>query len=194
MLFEEERSDPSKYIGIFNDGKIKKSFGDNYRVKASEGIGGQYPWNPGRNNEQDILNKIQSQKITLNPRLGKVDKEAPLNHQLFIGLGRFVRDENYDFQTGRPLTDHTPKDNPDFNDIWMASYKISPTIPPDKRAKNRMPSASNPDPNGYIRQLAEKQATNDVEGEPSTAALLNDKKLTEVSTPAGLSEEETKTS
>jgi hypothetical protein len=193
MFLDDERPDPSRYIGTANDGKIKKSFGDNYRVKADEGIGGQYPWDPGRTNEKDILNRIQSQKITLNPRLGKVDPESPLNHQLFIGLGNFVRHENYDFQTGRPLTEHKPQDNPDFNDIWMAAYKISPTIPPNKRAKNRMPSADNPDPNGYIKQLAERQAVDDVEGGPSVATLLSDKKLTEVSPPAG-TEDTSKTS
>ena len=75
----------------------------------------------------------------------------------------------------------------------MAAYNISPTIPPNKRAKNRMPSADNPDPNGYIKQLAERQAIDDVEGGPSAATLLNDKKLTEVSLPAG-TEDTSKTS
>jgi hypothetical protein len=170
MLFDDERPDPSKYIGIANDGKIKKSFADNFRVSANKGIGGQYPWDPGRSTEQDILNRVQSAKITLNPRLGRVDDQAPLNHQLFIGLGKFVRHENYDFQEGRPLTDHRPQNNKDFNSIWVQAYKISPTIPPDKRAKNRMPTAANPDPNGYIKQLAEKQAVNDVEGAPLDSA------------------------
>lgn len=191
MFLDDERPDPSRYIGTTNDGKIKKSFGDNYRVKADEGIGGQYPWDPGRKN--DFLNRIQARKSTLNPLLGSVDPEAPLEHQLFLGLGRFTRHEGYDFPNGRPLTKHKPQDNPDFNDIWMAAYKISPTIPPNKRAKNRMPSADNPDPNGYIKQLAEKQAVDDVEGGPSVATLLSDKKLTEVSPPAG-TEDTSKTS
>jgi len=184
MFLEEDRPDPSKYIGTSNDGRIKKTFGDNFRVDANKGLGGQYPWDPARFNSPDILNYAQSRKRTFNAHLGMVDPEAPLDHQLFIGLGRFTRDD-YDFQGGRPQTDHDPKKNPDFNPVWVQAYKISPTIPPGKRAKNRMPTAANPDPNGYIMQLAESQANNDVQGEPSVANLLSDNKLTEVSPPAG---------
>jgi hypothetical protein len=195
MLLDESRPDPSKYITTPNDGRIKKSFGDNYRVDASQGIGGQYPWDPGKFTGPDILNYVQSRKRTLNAHLGAVDPDAPLDYQLFVGLGRFVRHEDYDFQAGRPNLTHKPQDNPDFNPVWVQAYKISPTIPPDKRAKNRMPTASNPDPNGYIMQMAQGQAKNEVQGEPSVASLLSDKKLTEVSPPSGgeIPEEQPKT-
>ena len=185
MLLDESRPDPSKYIATPNDGRIKKTFGDNFRVDANQGLGGQYPWDPGRFNNADILNYVQSRKRTLNAQLGSVDPHAPLDHQLFVGLGKFTRHEDYDFQAGRPNTDNKPQNNPDFNPVWIQAYKISPTIPPDKRAKDRMPSASNPDPNGYIMQQAQDQAKSDVEGSPSVASLLNNEKLTEVSPPAG---------
>jgi hypothetical protein len=40
-----------------------------------------------------------------------------------------------------------------------------------------MPRLKNPDPNGYIMSIAEKQAENEVENNVSVAQLLADKKL-----------------
>ena len=41
--------------------------------------------------------------------------------------------------------------------MWMDKYKFSPTINPDERAKDPMPRADNPDPNGYLMQMVEDQ-------------------------------------
>jgi hypothetical protein len=108
--------------------------------------------------------------------LGTVDPDAPLDTQLFAGVGRFVRHTDYDFQKGTPITEHKPQSNPDFNPIWVEAYKISPTIPPGKRAKDPMPSAANPDPHGYIMQMAQSQAENTVDPKPSVANLLSKSK------------------
>jgi hypothetical protein len=178
MQGTDDRLDLNKYIGAAKDNgnKIKTTFGDQFRVDPQEGLGGQYPWNPGRFNTSDILNRVQARKRTLNAQLGSVDPDAPLDAQLFVGLGRFTRHTDYDFEKGQPITDNRPQNNPDYNPIWLEAYKISPTIPPNKRAKNPMPKASNPDPNGYIMQLAEGQAENTVDPQPSVAGLLSKSK------------------
>jgi hypothetical protein len=40
-----------------------------------------------------------------------------------------------------------------------------------------MPRMKNPDPNGFIMSIAEKQAENEVEGNVSVSQLLENKKL-----------------
>jgi hypothetical protein len=173
----DDRLDLNKYISFGQPKEqIKTTFGSQYQSNADQGIGGQYPWDPGRFNAVDILNRAQARKRTLNPQLGYVDPEAPQDVQLFIGLGRFVRHEDYNFDNGTPNVSHRPQDNPDYNPIWLSAYKISPTIPPGKRAKNPMPTRSNPDPHGYIMQMSESQAKQDVEGQPDVAQLLSKSK------------------
>jgi hypothetical protein len=189
MFGTDDRADPSKYIGYSKvDSKIKTTFGDQYRVDPNSGIGGQYPWNPGRNTVSDILNNVQSRKRDLNSKLGFVDAEAPLDTQLFIGLGRFTRHDDYDFLKGQPIVSHRPQDNPDFNPVWMEAYKISPTIPPNKRAKSPMPTAANPDPHGYIMQMSENQAQNTVDPQPSVANLLSKSKEPKPAKELGIEE------
>jgi hypothetical protein len=178
MQGTDDRLDLNKYIGAVKntDNKTKTTFGDQFRVDAGSGLGGQYPWDPGRFNTADILNRVQARKRTLNAHLGSVDPDAPLEAQLFVGLGRFTRHTDYDFQKGQPNTEHKPQQNPDFNPVWLDAYKISPTIPPGKRAKDPMPKASNPDPHGYIMQMAQGQAENTVDPQPSVAGLLSKSK------------------
>jgi hypothetical protein len=178
MLDTNDRLDLNKYIGAAKDpnNKIKTKFGDQFRVNANEGVGGQYPWNPGRFDTSDILNYAQARKRSLNVQLGTVDPDAPLETRLFDSTERFVRNTDYDFAKGMPVTEHKPQNNPDFNHVWVEAYKISPTIPPGKRAKSPMPTASNPDPNGYIMQLAQSQADNAVDPKPSVANLLSKSK------------------
>jgi hypothetical protein len=178
MQGTDDRLDLNKYIGAAKDpdNKIKTKFTDQFRVSANDGIGGQYPWNPGRFDTSDILNYAQSRKRSLNVQLGTVDPDAPLDTQLFANTGRFVRHTDYNFQTGQPNTEHRPQSNPDFNSVWVEAYKISPTIPPGKRAKDPMPKASNPDPHGYIMQMAQSQAENTVDPQPSVAGLLSKSK------------------
>ena len=180
MRGTDDRLDLNDYIGASKGDKFKTNFSDQFRVDADSGIGGQYPWDPGRFNTTDILNRVQSRKRTLNAHLGYVDPNEPLKAQLFVGLGRFVRHDHYNFKNGKPVTEHTPQENPDFNPVWMEAYKISPTIPPGKRAKNPMPTITNPDPHGYIMQMAQQQAENTVDPQPTVANLLSKSKEPEV--------------
>ena len=178
MQGTDDRLDLNRYIGAAKDpaNKLKTKFGDQFRVSAKDGIGGQYPWNPGRFGTSDILNYAQSRKRSLNAQLGTVDPDEPLQTRLFADTTRFVRNTDYDFALGQPNTEHKPQNNPDFNLVWVEAYKISPTIPPGKRAKSPMPTASNPDPNGYIMQMAQSQADNTVDPKPSVANLLSKSK------------------
>ena len=92
---------------------------------------------------------------------------------MFEGLGRFNRPKDYDFEEGRARTTQRPQEQPDFNADWIESYKLSPTLRPDKTARNPMPRLRNPDPNGFLMKAAEKRAENEVEDKPSIAQLLD---------------------
>jgi hypothetical protein len=59
--------------------------------------------------------------------------------------------------------------------VWVEAYRLSPTVRPDKAAKNPMPRMKNPDPNGYLMAVAENRAENEVEGKMSIAQLLDRK-------------------
>jgi len=121
-----------------------------------------------------------TRKVTLNPDLNFVgntpffdDKNTDTDFQVFEGLGRFNRPEDYDFNEGRARTTQRPQDQPDFNPQWIEAYKISPTLNPGKAAKNPMPRMRNPDPNGYLMASAERRAENEFEDKPSIAQLLD---------------------
>lgn len=122
-----------------------------------------------------------ARKTTLNPDLNFVSntpffddntKVTP-EYELFEGLGRFDRPADYDFEEGRARTTQRPQEQPDFNADWIESYKLSPTLKPDKTARNPMPRLRNPDPNGFLMKAAEKRAENEIEDKPSIAQLLD---------------------
>jgi hypothetical protein len=185
---KDSRLDLGRYISnpFDNKGRIgsQLNFRELFRNKYDTETGGS-PWVPSRFTSEDLIKSIQTRKVNLNPRLNFVpnspfwdeDNQLPSEqYEMFAGLGRFKRDE-YDFETGRALTRARPQDQPDFNPNWVEAYKLSPTVSPDKRAKNPMPRMKNPDPNGFIMLLAEKQAENEAENNVSVAQLLADKKL-----------------
>lgn len=178
---KDARLDLGRYIqNPFNRrGEIAKrlDFDDLFRAKPETG---EYPWNPSRFNERDLLKRSMTRKVTLNPDLNFVgntpffdDNEPGVSYELFEGLGRFNRPEDYDFNEGRPITQQRPQDQPDFNPQWIEAYKLSPTLNPGKAAKNPMPRMRNPDPNGYLMAAAEKRAENEFEDKPSIAQLLD---------------------
>jgi hypothetical protein len=186
---KDARLELGRYISnpFDNSGRIGSNlnFRELFRNKYDTDTAGS-PWAPSRFTSDDILKSIQSRKVKLNPRLNFVpnspfwDNENQLpdsKYEMFEGLGRFSRPDDYDFENGRALTKVRPQDQPDFNEQWVEAYKLSPTVKPDKRAKNPMPRMKNPDPNGFIMSLAEKQAENEVEGNTSVSQLLENKKL-----------------
>jgi hypothetical protein len=181
-MAKDARLDLGRYIqNPFNRrGQIPKrlDFDDLFRAKPETG---DYPWNPSRFNERDLLKRSMTRKVTLNPDLNFVgnspffdeNEDVQEGYELFEGLGRFNRPSDYDFNEGRARTQQRPQNQPDFNAEWMEAYKISPTLNPGKMAKNPMPRLRNPDPNGYLMAMAERRAENEVEDKPSIAQLLD---------------------
>lgn len=178
---KDARLDLGRYIqNPFNRrGDIAKrlDFDDLFRAKPETG---DYPWNPSRFDERDLLKRSMTRKVTLNPDLNFVgntpffdDNDPNASYELFEGLGRFNRPEDYDFDEGRARTQQRPQQQPDFNPQWIEAYKLSPTLNPGKSAKNPMPRLRNPDPNGYLMAAAERRAENEVEDKPSIAQLLD---------------------
>jgi hypothetical protein len=178
---KDARLDLGRYIqNPFNRrGEIAKrlDFDDLFRAKPETG---DYPWNPSRFNERDLIKRSMTRKVTLNPDLNFVgntpffdDNDPNASYELFEGLGRFNRPEDYDFDEGRARTEQRPQQQPDFNSEWIEAYKLSPTLNPGKSAKNPMPRVRNPDPNGYLMAAAERRAENEFEDKPSIAQLLD---------------------
>ena len=181
-MAKDARLDLGRYItNPFNRrGQIGKrlDFDDLFRAKPETG---EYPWNPSRFTDRDLLKRAMTNKVTLNPDLNFVgntpffdnNSEVTSQYELFEGLGRFNRPDDYDFNEGRARTFQRPQDQPDFNPEWIEAYKISPTMNPGKAAKNPMPRLRNPDPNGYLMAMAERRAENEFEDKPSIAQLLD---------------------
>jgi hypothetical protein len=180
-MAKDARLELGRYItNPFNEkGTISKKldFNELFRAKPETG---EYPWNPSRFTDQDLLKRSMTKKLVQNPILNFVpnspffdnnDQVTP-EYEVFQGVGRFNRPEAYDFNEGRPLTSQRPQDQPDFNPAWVEAYRISPTLAPGKAAKNPMPRLKNPDPNGYLMQAAEIRVENEIENNLSVSQLL----------------------
>lgn len=170
-MAKDARLDLGRYIDYTKDIFAKKrqlNFDDLFSAKADSNTP---PFTPSRFEDTDLLRRIQTRKLNLNPGLQYVGENAQAL-EVFAGIGRFNRREDYDFKNGRALTKLRPEEQPGFNPVWRDMYSLSPTLKPDKRVTNPMPRASNPDPKGYLMATAEKKAENDVEGNLSVAQLL----------------------
>ena len=170
-MAKDDRLDLGRYIDYSKDVFSKKrqlNFDDLFASKADSGTA---PWTPNRFDNTDLLRRIQTRKLKFNPGLQFVGEDAQ-ELEVFAGIGRFNRREDYDFNNGRALTKQRPEDQPGFNPIWRDMYALSPTLEPGDRISNPMPRAANPDPKGYLMATAEKRAENEVEGNKSVAQLL----------------------
>jgi hypothetical protein len=171
-MAKDHRLALDRYIDFTKDPFIKKrqvNFDDSFSSKPSSG---KAPWMPSRFTEEDLLRRVQTRKLQLNPTLNFVGN-VPEEYEVFANIGRFTRKEGYDFENGRPNTVLRPEDQPGFSPVWVEAYRISPTINPDKRATNPMPRVANPDPKGYMMATAEKRALNEAEDNKSVAQLLS---------------------
>lgn len=174
-MAKDARLDLGRYINYTKDVFAKKrqlNFDDLFSAKSDSGTA---PWTPSRFESTDLLRRIQTRKLKFNPGLQFVGDD-PLQFEVFSGIGRFNRREDYDFNNGRALTKQRPEDQPGFNPVWKDMYALSPTLEPGDRISNPMPRASNPDPKGYLMAVAEKRAENEVDGNLSVAQLLKDEK------------------
>ena len=174
-MAKDHRLALDRYIDFTKDPFIKKrqvNFDDSFSSKPSSG---KAPWMPSRFTEEDLLRRVQTRKLQLNPTLNFVGN-TPEEYEVFANIGRFTRKDGYDFQQGRPNTTLRPEDQPGFSPVWVEAYRISPTIDPEKRASNPMPCVANPDPKGYMMAAAEKRALGEVEDTKSVAELLSNSK------------------
>jgi hypothetical protein len=181
-MAQDARLDLGRYIQNPFDkkGQIGKrlDFADLFRSKPETGA---YPWNPSRFNQEDLVKRMMTRKITYNPDLNFApntpffddNSKVTPQYELFEGLGRFNRPDDYDFNEGRAKTMQRPQDQPDYRGEWIEAYKLSPTMNPGKMAKNPMPRMKNPDPNGFLMKMAENRAENEVQDKPSIAQLLD---------------------
>ncbi len=180
-MAKDARLELGRYISNpFNkQGKIVKQldFNDLFRAKPDSG---EYPWNPSRFTEEDLLKRSMTRKRVENPGLNFASN-APFfdgnegvtrEYEVFDGIGRFNRTEDYSFEEGRPVTKQRPQDQPDFDPVWVEAYKLSPTLKPGDVAKNPMPRTRNPDPNGFLMANAEARVEAEVEDTQSVASLL----------------------
>ena len=170
-MAKDARLDLGRYIDYTKDVFAKKrqlNFDDLFSAKADSGTA---PWTPSRFDNTDLLRRIQTRKLKFNPGLQFVGEDAQ-DLEVFAGIGRFNRREDYDFNAGRALTRQRPEEQPGFNPIWKDMYALSPTLEPGDRVSNPMPRAANPDPKGYLMTTAENRAENEVEGNKSVAQLL----------------------
>ena len=180
---KDSRLDLGRYItNPFNKrGGITKrlDFDDLFKSKAEYG---EYPFNPSRFQTRDLLKRAMTKKLTQNPGLNFTpntpffddNKKVTPDYELFEGLGRFNRRENYSFKEGRPMTVQRPQEQPDFLPLWMDAYNISPTLDPSKAVTNPMPRIENPDPKGYLMAKAQKRVDREMEGKKSVAELLEE--------------------
>lgn len=162
----DARLESAQYFdGTFNR-KTKLNFNDLFRVPI-ERVGEESPWNLGHFTSTDFVNRVRAKERILNPRKGFVDPDDPQKSEGFIGLGRFNPDDperGYDFNTGRPIT-RTFTEDPDFNQIWMEKFLLSPVRNPEEDLKKTMPSIKDPDPQGFLAMRGQQQADQDMESE-----------------------------
>lgn len=173
-------NEPQRYIDFTKDVFEKKknlNYADLFTVPATSF---ETPFSPGRFSETDIRKNIAARKLKLNPGLGFVEfkedeKGRVIPNEVFAGIGGpFRRDEDYDFETGRPKTRQRPEDQPDYNPMWKEMYAYSPTV--KEPSENPMPSVYNPDPTGRIMARQKAKAENEVEDNKSVAQLLSEDK------------------
>jgi hypothetical protein len=184
-MAKDARLDLGRYItNPFNRGGYEQkqlSFNDLFRTDASSS---KTPWNPSRFTAEDLTNRVKTRQLNLNPDLNFLSNEPFFDdnskvtpgYELFAGLGRFKRRDDYDFDNGRALTKQRPQDQPDYQPLWMEAYKLSPTLKPEDMAKNPMPTMKNPDPRGFLMANAEQRAEDEAKNKTSVAELLTTNK------------------
>lgn len=186
-MAKDARLDLGRYIQnpFDKSGQISKrlDFNDLFKAKPETG---EYPWNPSRFTERDLLKRMMTRKVTLNPTLSFTpntpffdDNQKVTEAYDMFGLGRFNPVKDYNFNEGRANTLQRPQDQPDYNPNWIEAYKLSPTLNPEKAASNPMPRTKNPDPRGFLMGMAESKVESETTGNLSVAQLLENKNNSE---------------
>lgn len=154
-----DRPNPAQYLhkGVKGAERTRPlDYKEKYRTRPPS-----IPFRNDRFSAGDLMSRLQSRKLAFNKRLGFYPE------QVFPELGRFNR-VKYDFRTGQSATLEKPFDQPGFDPEFMELYQFSPVIPPEKKAKNPMPTAENPDPKGYLAGLGRGKLNSLLNKPPST--------------------------
>jgi hypothetical protein len=180
MPRDKRLTNPSDYISEVSKPFLKQKTINYVEAFASKSSEGDPPFNLNRFGPRELTNKLVTRKLKYNPRLNFVG-DSPEEFQLFAGLGRFdtERQELFDFELGRPRTKMNFTSSPDFKEEWVEAYRLSPTVNPEKRAKNMIPRLRNPDPRGYLMAQAEARVEAEASGDASVAQLLAEKSMPE---------------
>lgn len=188
----DARLESAEYFdGTFNR-KTKLNYKDLFSVRP-ERVGEETPWNYGHFTSLDFVNRVRSRERILNPKKGFVDPDNPQMSEGFVGIGRFEPDnpeKGYDFQAGRPIT-RSFKEDPDFNQLWVEKFLLSPVRSPEDDLIKTMPSAKNPDPRNFLAMRGKQQAEQEQSGEPTALQIEKSKEFTKKEeTDAGTKVEE----
>lgn len=171
-MAKDSRLDLGRYIDYTKEPFVKKKQLNFDELFQSPAAAGQYPWNPSRFTQSDLLRKMMTRKLSLNPRLNFIGETAE-QYEVFAGMPNFDRTLDYDFKNGRPLTNQRPEMQPGFSELWPETYRLSPTLPAEKKTKNPMPRMSDPDPRGYLMAAATSQVDSEESGKTSVSQLLS---------------------
>ncbi len=175
----DARLEAAQYFdGTFNR-KTKLNFKSLFDVPI-ELVGQETPWNLGHFTSSDFVNRVRARERILNPRKGFVDPEDPQKSEGFIGLGRFEPDNpetGYDFNNGRPITRSFTND-PDYNQMWVEKFLLSPVRNPEEDLIKTMPSMKNPDPRNFLALRAQQQVNEEEGSEPNALQVEKSKEFT----------------
>lgn len=159
MYGEFDRPNPSQYLGRGVKGAEKTrplDFSEKYRAKPPSA-----PFRSDRFDALDLMSRVQNRKVSLNKRLGFFPEPV------FPELGRFNR-AAYNFATGVSDTVESPVDQPGFDPEFPELYAFSPVVPPEKKINNPMPTATNPDPKGFLAMMGRARLESLLDSPPST--------------------------
>lgn len=163
---EFDRANPAQYINLSLKGR------ESYRqLDFKEKYGKRPPNSPFKNDRFDtidLIDRVQSRKISTNTRLGFYP------NQVFPELGRFNRGE-YDFESGESATKSKPYAQRGYDPEFMQLYEYSPVVPPHKKVSNPMPTASQPDPKGFLAQMGEGRFKGLIDSPPATEEQAKNK-------------------
>lgn len=163
---EFDRANPAQYISLNLKGK------ESYRpLDYKEKYGKRFPAAPFKNDRFDtidLINRVQSRKMTTNTRM------AFYPNEVFPELGRFNRGD-YNFQEGESATKTKPYDQNGYDPKFMELYDYSPVVPPNKKVSNPMPTADNPDPKGFLAKMGEGKFKGLLDSPPSTEEQAQNK-------------------
>ena len=98
-MARDHRLNLGRYITSPFETKVKLNFHQLFTAKPEVG---DAPWVPSRLSSADLLNKLQTRKLKLNPNLNFVGNDS-VEYQMFAGLGHFNRERDYDTNANMAL-------------------------------------------------------------------------------------------